>query len=487
MKMLRRWIGGLCMVAVLPFASPPFADPARAQSVEDLVARWTDALGGPERIKSIENIYVRSKVATSGLEGVVEIWSTSDGAMRENLDFGGLFGSLSVFDGQQGWVLDHNGKLREIQGAEMKDRITSAYFASFSPHVPGRRPGTMEARGMDSSGHYYLLDITPEGGLTLTYYLNKDTYLPEREDRPADDRVQTTYSSDWRDVDGLLVPYSVRQTTGDPQYDVFMTLEEVRLNVKLDGHEFDRPAEGPKDYRLTRGADALNIPFELTSNHIYVQAKVNGQGPLWFIFDTGAGVTVLDQARAETLVLEMQGQIEGRGAGEGSTNVSVIPGASFELPGVELINQTIMSIPLKSIEPFEGRVIDGVLGYDLISRFVVEIDYAGRMIHLYEPESYIYSGEGERIPIVLEQNHPHVAATVSVEGGEPVEGHFTIDTGARTALHLSMPSLKVSPSPSFTTTMLTLMTWKRIGVSLLSSRPAITPFSSMPELTVRYS
>jgi hypothetical protein len=104
-----------------------------------------------------------------------------------------------------------------------------------------------------------------------------------------------------------------------------------------------------------------------------------------------------------------------------------------------MIDQTVMAIPLSQIEPYEGRAIDGILGYDLISRFVVAIDYAGRRMHLYLPETYAYEGAGERIPILLEDNHPHVIADVSATNQTPVKGNFTIDTGARVALHFNKP------------------------------------------------
>jgi len=97
-----------------------------------------------------------------------------------------------------------------------------------------------------------------------------------------------------------------------------------------------------------------------------------------------------------------------------------------------------MAIPLGMVSPYEGRPVDGVLGYDLISRFVVRIDYVARTIDLLEKSDFNYSGSGERIPVVMEDNHPHVSADVVV-GGRRVKGHFLIDTGARSALHLSRP------------------------------------------------
>src|SRR5947209_3673430 len=51
----------------------------------------------------------------------------------------------------------------------------------------------------------------------------------------------------------------------------------------------DKDASGP-----------VVVPFEmLPSNHMVVQAKVNGKGPFPFIFDLGAPVTLLGNAAAE--------------------------------------------------------------------------------------------------------------------------------------------------------------------------------------------
>ena len=64
------------------------------------------------------------------------------------------------------------------------------------------------------------------------------------------------------------------------------------------------------------------------------------------------------------------------GAGENKVEVSFIKDASFALPGVEIAGQTVATAKLREIlEARVGRPVDGILGYDLISRFVIEIDY----------------------------------------------------------------------------------------------------------------
>lgn len=432
-----RMIGILTAGAVILSASASWAQSQEVSAV-DLLEKWTAALGGSDRLARIETLYSTWKVSAAGLDGAVTEWSTRRGEAREELNLAGLYHTVTVFNGESGWLLDHNGKVNEIQGADLKIRVTTAYFATFSHLLKGRRAGVVTYLGRDDAG-LHRLEIKPEGGKPITVFLDSTTFLPARQERQDDDRVETTYVSGWKAVEGVMWPHSLHVTTGNPQYDSRLQLEEVRINAEPPTDAFLPPQEGAKDYRFTTGNTALGIPFELNSNHIYMQARVNGGRALWFIFDTGAGVTVLDRALAESLGLPLQGQIEGRGAGESTVAVALIPQASYTLPGVELVEQTIMAIPLGMVSPYEGRPVDGILGYDLISRFVVRIDYAAGRLDLLDPASFSYSGAGERVPLTMQDNHPHVQAELTVGEHAPVKAFLLIDTGARSALSLSRP------------------------------------------------
>lgn len=177
----------------------------------------------------------------------------------------------------------------------------------------------------------------------------------------------------------------------------------------------------------------LAIPFELDDNHIFIRGQVNGSEPLWFALDSAAGYSLINIKRAQALSLQLQGGHRTQGAG-GSIESNRVEGFTFNLSGVELTNQTIMALPLEGLQPSSGREIDVVLGYVLFERFVVEINYAAKLINLYDPNSYDYQGFGESIPIMLEANNPYVRAKIMQIGREPVEGEFLIDTGSGRAL-----------------------------------------------------
>ena len=400
---------------------------------EQLLQRWAQALGGRERLGTVNTLYIRSRIAMGGLTGTVEEWCTAQGRRRESFELAGVYKNLTVFDRGRAWVLDQNGKVRELAGVELEDEVTSTYLDSFAHLVPGRMAGTAEPAGGGA------VRFRPTGGRPVTFHLDAQTGLPLRHERPQAERTVTTTFDDWREVEGVFFPWHARQSSGDPQYDIVVELEEVRLNQPVDAAAFAPPAEAAPDFTFATGHSAHGIPIELTSNHIYLQVWVNDAGPLWFLLDTGAGGSCIDNAQARALGLALQGKMEGRGAGEGSTDVALIAGVTFRLPGVEVADQTVAAITLEPLAPFEGRPMHGILGYDFISRFVVEIDYAAGQLHLYDPRHYSYAGTGERLAIFLEGNVPFLHAELAYPERAPLPAQFLLDTGARVALVLNKP------------------------------------------------
>ncbi len=187
-----------------------------------------------------------------------------------------------------------------------------------------------------------------------------------------------------------------------------------------------------------------NIPIELTANKPYARVQVNGRGPYWFLLDSGASFNVLDKDRATALGISASGRRQESGAGEGTLTSGVANGVTLALSGLSIPSREIRVLAVNAaISQAEGRIVDGLLGYDLFKQFVVEIDYWKGIVNLYEPRSYAYSGDGERIPLRVLREHALVTATLILSDGRRVPGDFIVDTGWRSALTLNGPFSKV--------------------------------------------
>ena len=197
------------------------------------------------------------------------------------------------------------------------------------------------------------------------------------------------------------------------------------------------------------------VPFEMNSNSLLLQARINGSRPCWFLLDTGAGVTVLNNTTVQALGLKTGASSTLRGAG-GIVQSTGITGVTLDVGGALLKDLSVTAIPLVQFENAGGRVIDGILGVEFFKRYVVEIDYEAQRLTVHEPAGYVYAGRGESLPLNFQHNLPQVRARLSLPGLPPVEGEFVIDSGASMPVIL-LPSfverhkLKDSLPATFTT------------------------------------
>jgi hypothetical protein len=186
-----------------------------------------------------------------------------------------------------------------------------------------------------------------------------------------------------------------------------------------------------------RAPQPITLPIELANNHTFVQVRVN-DSPLWFLFDTGAGQSMLDMRNAKRLSLKLGQAFQAQGAGANLIAGSFLEGATLTLPHVNGFSHPMrLALPFEPLESLEGRRVDGVLGYEFIRRFVVEVDYSQRQMRLHDKQAFVYSGQGETLPLTFVRNHPHLRATIQPANGAPIEADFVLDLGARSALILT--------------------------------------------------
>ncbi|MBA2341442.1 MAG: aspartyl protease family protein [Pyrinomonadaceae bacterium] len=185
-----------------------------------------------------------------------------------------------------------------------------------------------------------------------------------------------------------------------------------------------------------------SLPAEIfLHGGILLQTRVNNSEPLSFVLDSGGGSGfILDTRRARALGLELHSRDTFTGAGENGVEVAFANNVRITLPGVEFPSRTVAVISLNFLEPFAGRTLDGLFGYGLFSRYVVEIDYAAHVVNLYESQDYQYSGSGVFLPLTVEGEHFFVPARITMPGRDRIEGKFLIDTGApMTTIILNRP------------------------------------------------
>jgi predicted aspartyl protease len=191
-----------------------------------------------------------------------------------------------------------------------------------------------------------------------------------------------------------------------------------------------------KPIRFAGGRRAARVPFDLNLNNVFVRARVNNSRPLWFIFDTGAGVSMIDARMAKSLGLKRGDKAEIVGGG-GTLQSTAVEGVTISVGGATALDQLIVVAPLDTLPHLVGHEVAGIIGHDFIKQFVCEINYDSKSLSLYDPAGYRYRGAGEIVPLRVEERDPLVRAALAFDGIAEIEGEFVLDTGSTSTLWMS--------------------------------------------------
>ena len=139
------------------------------------------------------------------------------------------------------------------------------------------------------------------------------------------------------------------------------------------------PAPAPATpFQFAFSGNVAQVPVEISDHLVLVPIRVNGARPSWFLLDTTSPTSSLDDVRAVALGL----------LSPGSTGSKSLSNAVLDFPSLKI------SIPSLALDSFGdlssrvGRAIQGILGADVLSRFVVVIHYDRQTLQLYDPKSF---------------------------------------------------------------------------------------------------
>jgi hypothetical protein len=410
-------------------AAPPAPDAAA------ILARAKEATGG-KAWDAVASRRVRATLHTGGLDGTAEsIDDVRTGSYADRFDLGPAKGAEG-FDGKTAWAADASGQARAEEASEARAAaVDEAYRRALAFWYPERWPARIEALSprVEGSRHFDLLRITPRGGRPFEIWVDAATGLFDRVVDTGGTKVLTTFLTDYRQVEGVKMPWKERTSTGEERYDVHIAIESVRLNQPVEAALFSLPAPPPADFTVAGGATAVAVPFELINNHLYVEVKLDGKGPFRVLLDTG-GANVVTPEMAHALGVQPQGAVQGGGVGEKSADVGFVKLGAVELGGITLRDQLFAVFDLGSLSSVEGMPQNGLVGYEIFKRFVVRVDYEHRRLTLTLPAAFAHRGGGVVVPFKFHDQVPQVEGAI-----DGIAGAFDIDTGSRATLDLFGP------------------------------------------------
>jgi zinc protease len=215
-------------------------------SADQILARYIEVEGGRAAWQKLTSRVSKGtiEVPSMNLSGTVEIHEKAPDRLLGVVTINGA-SFRQGFDGTVGWTDDPENGLREQSGAELAEARRDADF--YHPMDLRKLYTKFTVTGKEKIGDretYVVEGAVPEGGDPDIMYFDIQTGLPIRvvSQHHGPDGITKFVEDfeDFREVDGIKLPFTLHQTNGDTLLTI--TLDDVHHNVELDDGEFTKPA-----------------------------------------------------------------------------------------------------------------------------------------------------------------------------------------------------------------------------------------------------
>jgi predicted aspartyl protease len=418
------------------------AAPVYAEDSAPVLARAKAASGG-DRWDATSSWRGDGTFAAGGLSGDFHaIIDLESGRSADAYTLGSV-GGADGYDGVHAWGQDPGGEVAALDTPEAVRRARSqAWLDAHAYWFPQRIAATIdkvESR-QDQGATYAVVTATPKDGDPVVLWFARDSGLLARVDQRQGQDMATTTFDDYREVDGLRLPFHVVTdlTDGagrtDPRRRTEVRFAHIATNVPVATADFAMPAMAATAH-IDDPSGVAKVKFQLVNNHIYVDGRINGKAAR-LVVDTG-GFNMLTPAGARKLGIAGEGKLSAAGTGENRTDLEIGHAQSVSVGAVTLDAPVFYITDLGRLAAVEGVEFDGLVGYELFRRFGVQIDYAGAQLTITEPARFAAPVGATELPFELDDHQPIVAGTLD---GLPIR--ISIDTGSRSSLTLHSPFVK---------------------------------------------
>lgn len=214
-------------------------------AVSDVLAKYVKSLGGREANEKIKSRVQKGSVELSpmNIKGTAEIYAAAPDKSLIVLNIGGIGEIREGYDGTTAWSINPIQGNRDKTGQElMQVKIASNFYREINLE---KLYSKMEVKGIEKVGEReaYVVIAAAEGVPNETLYFDTASGLLVRSDTtavsPEGNTNTTTYYEDYREVDGVMVPFKVRSVL--PQFAIISTFTEVKQNTVIEDARFRKP------------------------------------------------------------------------------------------------------------------------------------------------------------------------------------------------------------------------------------------------------
>jgi phosphotransferase system IIB component len=234
----------LCLLAIGLFAS---ATLSKAQTLDEVLAKYVTAIGGKENIKKINSVYIENTLQVMGQESSSKMVILNGKGSKTISDIMGQK-MVQCYTDKSGWMI--NPMMGSSEPADMPSEQYNAGKSSIYAADPlsfwsdgGYKAELAGKEKVGAADAFKVKLVSPEN-VTTYYFIDATTYYPVQMTMTVDAGGQsmnmTTTFSDYRKTDsGIIMPFSTEVDYGG-QFNISLKTKKIEYNKAVDPAIFEK-------------------------------------------------------------------------------------------------------------------------------------------------------------------------------------------------------------------------------------------------------
>jgi hypothetical protein len=241
----------VCGLIITSLAIGSRASAAESPSVDAILAKYINALGGKTAMEKVNSRSLKIKIESEALglsEG--EILNKAPNKQWLRIELAGGAGTMNEgYDGTVGWAKNPWEGLRVKSGDELAKAKRDAEFQKelkLKTVYPGLAYKATEKVGEEEA---YLLESKPSASSSEKLWLSVKSGLLLRQESnfegPQGAVNAVTTPQEYKETDGLKHPSQLKMkfSSGGQTFEFTMKVTEIKYNVPIENSKFAKPAE----------------------------------------------------------------------------------------------------------------------------------------------------------------------------------------------------------------------------------------------------
>jgi hypothetical protein len=214
-------------------------------SLKEILTRAEKSMGGSDAWKKSNTVMMKGVLQSEDSSAFVaiEIYKKAPDKSLLKMKLPQDMEMREVCDGKAAWMEDPRGGYHEFKGAELESRLKRSQFSEQAKMI--LLAATGKVLGADKIGLHsvYVVEYSSQKNETTKLYFDEESGLALRSEetlaKPDGSFTTRLDMDDYRDVDGMMVPFRMKRTEKGSVIKIKLT--QVKNNFPIDDEMFVKP------------------------------------------------------------------------------------------------------------------------------------------------------------------------------------------------------------------------------------------------------